>query len=80
MTSNKFARKMKSLVAVTGCSSIFLSGMLYYKNDEKFFAKFAMPVLRFFISPERAYKLGIFMCKWNLIPQNNYVDPPNLVN
>lgn len=79
MTSNNFARKMKSLVTVTGCGSTFFAGMLYYNNDERFFTNFAMPVLRFFVPPEKAHKLGIFVCKWNLIPKNDFIDPPNLV-
>lgn len=79
MTTNNFKRKMKSLVAVTSCSSLILAGLLYNKNDEKFFDNFAMPLVNFVLSPENAHKLGIFLCKWSLIPKNSYVDPSNLV-
>lgn len=79
MSTNKFASKMKSLVAVTSCSSLILAGLLYNKNDEKFFDNFAMPFVNNFLSPENAYKLGIFLCKWDLMPKNSYVDPSNLV-
>ena len=79
MSTNKFASKMKSLVAVTSCSSLILAGLLYNKNDEKFFDNFAMPLVNNFLSPENAHKLGIFLCKWDLMPKNSYVDPSNLV-
>lgn len=80
MTSNNFARKMKSLVAVTSCSSMILSGLLYYQNDEKYFDNILMPLTRLLLSPEKAYELTMFACKWNLIPRNKNIDPPNLVN
>lgn len=79
MKSNAFLKKIKSLVAVSSCSSIILGGLLYYNNDEQFFDNFAMPLLRLSISPENIHKLGVFLCKWNLIPKNTYIDPPNLV-
>jgi hypothetical protein len=79
MSSSKFARKIKSLVKVTSLGAIIASGMLYHRNDEKFFSEIAMPVGRFIFPPEAGHKFDIFLCKWNLIPKNNYKDPPTLV-
>lgn len=48
MSSIKFVKKIKSIVAVTSCSSLIFSGFCYFKNDEKFFENFAMPLTRLF--------------------------------
>lgn len=81
MSSGKFVNKLKSMVKVTGCSSIILSGVLYYQNDEKFFEKFLMPLTRFLIpDAETAHKAAIKACSWNLVPSNNYEDPESLVS
>ncbi|XP_070497110.1 dihydroorotate dehydrogenase (quinone), mitochondrial-like [Chironomus tepperi] len=78
MSSSKFVRKVKSLVKVTGYAGLISGGILYYRNDEKFFRNILMPLSRVAMSPERSHKFGIFLCKWNLIPKNDYVDLPIL--
>lgn len=79
MSAAKFVKKLKSMAAVTGCGSIIFGGLCYYRNDEKFFDKFAMPLTRKLFDAETAHKIGIFACKWNLLPTNKYNDPPSLV-
>lgn len=80
MSSSKFVRRIKSMVVVSTCSSFLFSGVLYHQNDETFFDNFLMPLSRFFLNDEKLQKLGIFLCKWNLVPRNNYKDPFSLVS
>jgi hypothetical protein len=80
MLSGKLLKKIKSMVVVGGCSGIIFSGFLYYRNDEKFFDSFAMPLTRRLFDAESAHKFGIFCCKWNLLPANTYEDPKSLVS
>lgn len=79
MSSNKFLKKIKSMVAVASCSSLIFGGICYYRNDEKFFDKIVMPLTRKLLDAEDAHKLAIFACKWNLLPANKYEDPKTLV-
>lgn len=46
MSSAKLVKKLKSIVTVTGCSSLIFGGFLYYRNDERFFDNFLMPLTR----------------------------------
>lgn len=80
MSSAKLLKKIKSIVLVGGCSGMIFSGMLYYRNDEKFFDSIAMPLTRKLLEAESAHKFGIFCCKWNLLPSNTYEDPKTLVS
>lgn len=80
MSSSKFVRKVKALVKVTSFAGLISGGLLYYQNDEKFFRQILMPLSRVAMSPESSHKFGIFLCKWNLIPRNNYEDLPILVS
>lgn len=79
MSSTKFVKKIKSMITVTGCSSLIFGGLCYYRNDETFFDKVAMPLTRALFDAETAHRLGIFACKWNLLPSNKYEDPQTLV-
>lgn len=79
MSSAKFIKKLKSLVAVTSCSSVIFGGVLYYRNDERFFDNFFMPLTRRLLDPESAHKAAVTACKWNLLPANKYEDPETLV-
>jgi hypothetical protein len=80
MSASKLLNKVKSFVAVTGSSSLIFGGLLYHQNDEKFFENFLMPLMRLTLKPESQIKLGIFLCKYKLLPKNNYKDPPSLVS
>lgn len=80
MSSSKFVRKVKALVKVTSFAGLISGGFLYYQNDEKFFRQILMPLSRVAMNPESSHKLGIFLCKYNLIPRNDYEDLPVLVS
>jgi hypothetical protein len=79
MSSAKFFKKVKSMIKVSTCSALIFGGVLYYKNDERFFDKVAMPLTRMLLDAETAHKVAIFACKWNLMPANRYEDPKTLV-
>lgn len=79
MTSVKFFKKIKSMVAVTSCSGVIFSGLCYYRNDEGFFDNIAMPLTRKLFDAETAHRLAVLACKWNVLPANNYEDPKTLV-
>lgn len=80
MASSKFVRKIKSLVTVACCGGLLMNGILYYRNDEKYFSQLLMPTSRVLMSTENARKFSIFLCKWNLIPKNEYQDSSVLVS
>lgn len=80
MSSKNLFKKIKSMIAVTSCSSIIFGGICYYRNDEKFFDNFAMPAMRLLLDAETSHRFAIFACKWNLLPENKYQDPKSLVS
>lgn len=80
MSSAKFFKKIKSMAAVTSCSGLIFSGLCYYRNDEGFFDKVAMPLTRQLLDAETAHRLAVLACKWNFLPKNDYEDPKTLVN
>lgn len=79
MSSSKLLRKIKSLTVVSFGSTLIVCGINYYRNDERFFSNFAMPLLRF-LNPETVQNAIIKACHWNLIPVNKYQDPETLVS
>lgn len=81
MTSSaKFLKKVKSMIKVSTCGGILFGGILYYRNDERFFSNFAMPLTRLLLDAESAHQLAVFACKYHqLLPKNGYKDPKTLV-
>lgn len=54
-------------------------GFLFYRNDERFFSNFAMPLTRLLFDAETAHEIAIFACKHKILPKNNFEDPKTLV-
>lgn len=79
MSSGKFFKKIKSIITVTSCSGLIFGGICYYRNDEGFFDKIAMPLTRLILDAESAHRMAVLACKWNILPKNNYEDPKTLV-
>lgn len=79
MSSAKFFKKIKSMVTVTSCSGLIFGGICYYRNDEGFFDKIAMPLTRLILDAESAHRMAVLACKWNILPKNSYEDPKTLV-
>lgn len=54
-------------------------GIGIYKNDERFYDKCLMPIVRK-ISPELCHRLAVIGFKYNLFPQQKEIDAERLVS
>lgn len=79
-SSAKFLKKVKSMLAVGSCGGLIFGGLLFHRNDERFFSNFAMPLTRLLFDAETAHEIAIFACKYQILPKNNFTDPKSLVS
>jgi len=79
MSSSKFLKKIRSLAVVSVTGTLLFGGLNFYRNDEQFFDKVAMPLTRL-LDPEQAHRLAVFACKWKILPAVKYEDPKSLVS
>jgi hypothetical protein len=79
MTASKFARRIVSLAKVSCATTAILSFSFYRQNNEQFFDNFLMPASRLLFPSQTIRNLGLFLCKWDLLPNNDYRDPFALV-
>lgn len=70
---------MRSTIAVTTCSLGVFVGIGIYQNNEKFYDRYLMPVVRLF-SPELCHRAAVLAFKYSLFPKQSGKDPVNLVS
>ncbi|CAH0553774.1 unnamed protein product [Brassicogethes aeneus] len=71
------AKKLKSLVLVTLGGYSTYAGISFWRNDEKFYKSFIMPVIHF-LPAEGAHNLAVMCSKYRIFPTSLYKDPESL--
>ena len=73
-----FQKKLKSCLYV--CSGGFgvFSAVNIYQENEKFYKKFLLPLVHH-LDPELAHNIAVKVCKYGLIAESRFKDPPSLV-
>ncbi|XP_031847532.2 dihydroorotate dehydrogenase 2 [Nomia melanderi] len=69
--------KLKSLLTVTGAAVTLFSGICIYQGDEKFYNKYALPLIQL-VDPEFAHNAAIKVLKYRLLGKQKSEDPPSL--
>lgn len=70
-------KKLKSCLYVCSGGFSLYSAVNIYQENEKFYEKFLLPLVHH-LDPELAHNIAVKVCKYGLITESRFKDPPNL--
>lgn len=75
--NGQILKKLKSCLYVCSGSFGVFSAVNIYQENEKFYEKFLLPLVHS-LDPELAHNIAVKACKYGLIKESKFKDPPSL--